>query len=96
MYPTAALVTPNAGNHSVYCRVEWHNSSDVAGALQALNSAYKKLGNMRAMPNGENLMASGARALSGRPSTSSFYLTSEQYRNRGRTKPAAKFTQYNC
>ena len=93
---TRALVKPNAANHSVYCRVEWHNSPDIASALQALNSAYKKLENMRAMPNGENLMASGARALSGRASTSVFYLTSGQYRNRRCTKTPARFTQYNC
>jgi hypothetical protein len=36
---------------------------------------------MRAMPNGENLMESGARALSGRASTSVFNLTTGQYRN---------------
>ena len=46
----------------VYCRAEWDNSSDVPSRQALINSAYKKLGNMRAMPNGENLMASGARA----------------------------------
>ena len=65
----------------VYCRVEWHNSSDVPSLQALINSAYKKLGNMRAMPNGENLMESGARALSGRASTSVFNLTTGQYRN---------------
>ena len=36
---------------------------------------------MRAMPNGENFMESGARALSGRACTSVFNLTTGQYRN---------------